>query len=160
MTLLKRSAGWHLSCYHRCDSYHLARARKRKSDQLSEHNDCSPVKTRTTVGNTDLHKVNVCFFCGEPAAKDGLCIAATPKLNSMVREAATELQDRALLVKLGVIELVAQDAQYHPKCLVGLYNRQRKFHESLSATNQESEWKALAMAELVSHIEEETRYSE
>ena len=95
------------------------------------------------------------FFCGEIGGKNGLHDASTPDMNTRVRNSATFLQDRALLVKLGTTDLVAQNAQYHAKCLAAIYNRERHAREySTGGETKEAESKALALAELVTFIEE------
>jgi hypothetical protein len=124
-TLEKHKAWWHKSCYNRFGSYHLTRVRKRKSDEDTELEECSPVKTRTSIGAFPQIVV-VCFLCGEQGGKDGLHIALTKDITVNVRKAATALRDRPLLAKIGTTDLVAQDAQYHKACLTSLYNRERQ----------------------------------
>ena len=122
--LESNNAWWHKACYNQFDSLHLARAKKCKSEENTEC--CSPVKTRTITGSTKVSKSNLCFFCGEEGGKEGLHIASTKEIDSHVRKAATTLQDRILLAKLGSTDLIAQEAQYHKNCLSSLYNRERK----------------------------------
>lgn len=83
-TLESHRAWWHKICYNKFDSYHLARARKRKSNEQTD--ECSPVKTRTSIGNVTVHSINVCFFCGELGGKDGLHIASTKDLDTGLDE--------------------------------------------------------------------------
>ena len=42
-----------------------------------------------------------------------------------VPHCALQLQDKPLLAKLSAGDMAAQDAEYHVKCLVSLYNRAR-----------------------------------
>ena len=51
--------------------------------------------------------------------------ASTLELDARVRHCALQLQDKPLLAKLSAGDMVAQDAEYHVKCLVSLYNRAR-----------------------------------
>ena len=56
---------------------------------------------------------------------------------------------------MGTTDLVAQNAKYHRNCLTELYNRERRAQETTtSESSQEAEMRALALAELVSYIEE------
>ena len=113
------------------------------------------MKTRKNIGIAKVHHTNVYFFCGEIRGKDVLHDASTPGMNTRVRNTATFLQDRALLVKLGTTDLMAQNAQYQAKCLAALYNRERHVREySAGGETKEAESKALALAELVTFIEE------
>ena len=63
------------------------------------------------------------------------------------------MEDELLLAKLSAGDLIAQDAQYHPQCLVSLYNRARE-----TKSNEESDVDTvnhgIALAELVSYIED------
>ncbi|PIK35048.1 hypothetical protein BSL78_28134 [Apostichopus japonicus] len=52
--------------------------------------------------------------------------AATFQMDRRVRACATLLGDTELLGRLSGWDMVALDAQYHPQCLIGLYNRTRK----------------------------------
>ena len=66
------------------------------------------------------------FFCGKQAeGEDSVHRASTLELDARVRHCALQLQDKPLLAKLSVGDMVAQDAEYHVKCLVSLYNRAR-----------------------------------
>jgi hypothetical protein len=73
-----------------------------------------------------VHETNVCFFCGKQEGKDSLHAASTQNIDTRVRKAATTLRDRALLAKLGTTDLIAQGAQYHARCLIDLYNLEKK----------------------------------
>ena len=56
--------------------------------------------------------------------------------------------------------MIALDAQYHPRCLIGLYNRTRKAQSTGSQdTNQERAMSAVVFAELVLYIDK-TRQDE
>ena len=65
------------------------------------------------------------------------------------------------LVDGSVGDMVALEAKYHTKCLVGLYNRARraKAKSGLKSTGEEDIMSKIAFAELVMYIEE-TRYSD
>ena len=64
------------------------------------------------------------------------------------------LEDMELLVKLSTADMVALEAKYHTKCLVGLYNRARKAKEGFKDTDERKVASGIAFAELVMYIEE------
>ena len=78
-----------------------------------------------------------------------------------MKTCAQLLEDTELLAKLSVGDMVALEAKYHTKCLVGLYNRARraKAKSGLKSTGEEDIMSRIAFAELVMYIEE-TRYSD
>ena len=77
------------------------------------------------------------------------------KVNSRALESARLLEDEALLAKLSAGDVMAQEVKYHPKCLTGLYNRVRSLERSKrAAVSNEDMINSLALAELVSYIED------
>uniref|UniRef100_UPI00358F83C1 uncharacterized protein n=1 Tax=Myxine glutinosa TaxID=7769 RepID=UPI00358F83C1 len=81
-------------------------------------------------------------------------------MDKRVRACATLLGDTELLGRLSGGDMIALDAQYHPRCLIGLYNRTRKAQSTGSQdTKQERAMSAVVFAELVLYIEE-TRQDE
>lgn len=65
------------------------------------------------------------------------------------------LGDTELLAKLSPGDMVALEATYHTKCLVGSYNRARKAKaEGLKGTDQKEITSGIVFAELVMYIEE------
>jgi hypothetical protein len=156
-TLRKNKAKWHKSCYNNCSKLKYERAlRKRKSEDNLQMTD--PVKTRAQVGSITYRDSeeshSVCFFCEEMGGT--LHKAATLAIDTRVRSAATQLQDRKLLTKLASGDMHAIDAVYHASCLAGLYNRVRKMQQTSANENeaQSISLEAIALAELVSYIEE------
>ena len=72
-----------------------------------------------------------------------------------MRVCATLLGDAELLSRLSDGDMIALEAQYHPRCLIKLYNRTRKAQSTGSQdTNQERTMSAVVFAELVLYIEE------
>lgn len=63
---------------------------------------------------------DICFFCRQPAGNEDFREAATLQLDKIVCAAASLLQDTELVGRLSVGDMVAIEAKYHPKCLVGL----------------------------------------
>ena len=105
---------------------------------------------------------DTCFFCRQPAGHDGLREAATFQLDQWVRTCATLLEDTELLRQLSAGAMVAIEAKYHIKRLVGLYNRARKANlEGLDDNGQGNAASVsdIVFAELVLYIEE-TRQDE
>ena len=77
-------------------------------------------------------------------------------LDKNVRQCALELQDTVLLAKLSAGDLISQEAVYHKKCLVSLYNKAVRAKSSTSSKNDDNyEISAsIAFAELCSYIED------
>ncbi len=71
-----------------------------------------------------------------------------------VRECALILGDMDLVRKLSTGDMRAQDAKYHRNCLVSLYNRKRSQKIGTEKEEKEKIIKAIALAELIAHIEE------
>ena len=69
---------------------------------------------------------------------------------------ATELKDTILLAKLSSGDMVAKDAVYHKHCLTGLFTRHRSSirQKESSVFDDKLSCEAMALAELVSYIEE------
>ena len=105
---------------------------------------------------------DICFFCRQPAGHDGLHDAATFQLDKRVCTSASLLQDTELLWRLSAGDMVALEAKYHTRCLVGLYNRARKANlEGLddNGQGQAASASGIVFAELFLYIEE-TRQDE
>ena len=80
--------------------------------------------------------------------------ASTLELDARVRHCALQLQDKPLLAKLSAGDMVAQDAEYHVKCLVSLYNRARGTETYSAESDADAVNHGIAFAELVSYIED------
>ena len=80
--------------------------------------------------------------------------ASTLELDARVRHCALQLQDKPLLAKLSAGDMVAQDAEYHVKCLVSLYNRARGTEKYSAESDADAVNHGIAFAELVSYIED------
>ena len=98
---------------------------KRKYEDAAS--DDVSVKTRRTAEDVSLTQ-DACFFCDGKHGK--LHKASTMGLDFKVRECAHDLQDRTLLAKLSVGDMVAADAVYHNACLANLYRRAQKLRET------------------------------
>ena len=133
----------------------LKRAKKRAcSESPAQESEC---KRRSQPSHTPEMKQDVCFFCRQPAGNEGLREAATFQLDNRVCAAASLLQDTELLGRLSAGDMVAIEAKYHPRCLVGLYNRARKANlEGLEDNGQghTASTSGVVFAELVLYIEE------
>ena len=80
--------------------------------------------------------------------------ASTLELDVRVRQCALQPQDKPLLAKLSAGDLVAQDAEYHEKCLVSLYNRARRAKTCSTELDGDDVNHGIAFAELVSYIDD------
>ena len=148
-------AKWHDTCSLKFNKTKLQRAEKRKAspkDSLS-----SDVRKKFTRRSKEEvpPAVHRCFFCdGDADAGESLHKASTLELDARVRKCALELQDKLLLAKLSLGDIVAQDAEYHIKCLVALYNRARASKSCSSDCDVDAINHGVAFAELVSYMEE------
>ncbi|CAC5382291.1 unnamed protein product [Mytilus coruscus] len=74
-------------------------------------------------------------------------------IDKRVRECALELQDTVLLAKLSVGDLISQEAKYHAKCLIKLYNKASRQTPKTKKENQESVIHGIVLAELIEYID-------
>ena len=79
---------------------------------------------------------------------------ATLEVDKHVRNCAVALGDSNLLAKLSAGDMVALDAKYHKKCLVGLYNHARKVNCDRAKSDETEIVSGIAFAELVMFVEE------
>jgi len=97
-----------------------------------------------------------CLFCEDIHGE--LHKAETMTLDARVRQMATDIKDTQLLSKLAAGDLVAIDSVYHRNCLRSFYNRHRSLtRRSIHEPNDQMNAESLALAEVISHIEEYTR---
>ena len=97
------------------------------------------------------------FFLAEGgSASEPLREVTTLGLDSRVRKCAHDLQDECLLAKLSSKDMVAQEAKYHPKCLVALYNKAANVKtEDLDQHDRSDKLcKGIAIAELLAYLDE------
>ena len=100
---------------------------------------------------------DICFFCRQAAANEGLREAATFKLDHWVCAAAPLLQDTEILGRLSTGDMVAIEAKYHTRCLLRLYHLARRATlEGLEDNGQghAASTSGVVFAELVLYIEE------
>ena len=94
------------------------------------------------------------FLCGG-------CISITEvttlRLDSRVRKCVHDLQDEHLLAKLSSKDTIAQEAKYHPKCLVALYNKAAALHAEYLDQHDRSDKLShgIALAELLALMKQE-----
>ena len=148
-TLRSHKAVYHKSFYLKFANDKLKRAQKRTSAMSVQ---LSPMKTRRSL-DTSIQEPK-CFFCNESGGE--MHKASTENIDSHVREYATKLCDTSLLAKLATSDMHALDAQYHRKCFIALYNRMRKHckDDARFIGDNLMSVEAVALAELVSHMEE------
>lgn len=153
-TLIQNRAKWHKSCRNKFSNLKLNRAeKKRKSagDVQADTSNRSKI-TRRSCGVSTITTREICFFCGE--ASGDLHEAATFNMDQKVRKCARELQDTVLLAKLSAGDLISQEAVYHTRCLVSLYNRARGLKTDSNQDKVTERLQGIALAELVGYIEE------
>eukprot|EP00058_Branchiostoma_floridae_P011619 XP_002597107.1 hypothetical protein BRAFLDRAFT_76362 [Branchiostoma floridae] len=163
-TFKEQSARWHKSCYLKFGNTKLERAKERKRKSTEEEDSPSKrVFTRSSL--TDENGVCVqpdsksciCFLCDKGGTNETLHEVSTFQLDYRVRKCAQDIQDDDLLAKLSGGDLIALEAKYHARCLVSLYNRaSRMVHQKAGGSNEET-CKGIALAELLTYIEERRR---
>ena len=88
--------------------------------------------------------------------------ASTFNIDTRVRDCAHQLQDKVLIAKWSAVgNMISQEAVYHAKCLVELYNKAERSKQS-PINGNEKRIQGIALAQVVAHIEEtraETRGS-
>ena len=109
--------------------------------------------TRRNSTETVCTMANKCFFCDENSSD--MRKASTFKLQENVQRCALVLQDSVLLAKLSAGDMMAQDAMYHPKCLVALYRTAEKVENTCDDKEYSGKQRhAISLAELLTYIEE------
>ena len=129
----------------------------RKTQEIARrsYDDDTGSLQKSTRKSEKRASIETYFFCDKPAP-DGEFLtrkASTFGLDMNVRKAAMKLQEKSPLAKLSAGDLIAQDAQYHLKCLNSLYNRARE-KKSSEDSDKDRMNHSLAFAELISYIEE------
>ena len=154
MTLVANSAHYHQSYRLKFNNTKYVRAEKRfrvlKAD-VPVLPACKRSRSRSTE---DCVTKNVCFFCGEASGNSVMHEAATFQIDKRVHACAVQLEDTELLAKLSTGDMVALEAKYYSKCLVGLYNRARMIKSEGGNIDETNEISTIAFAELVMYTEE------
>ena len=128
----------------------LKRADKRKRQEELEFPQRSKF-TRACSSATTSKAEKSCFFCGR--SSEALLEASTFNIDTRVRECAHQLQDKTLIAKLSAGDMISQEAVYHAKCLVALYNKAERSKQS-TINGNEKRFQGIALAQLVAYIEE------
>ncbi|CAG2184944.1 ADAMTS9 [Mytilus edulis] len=106
-SFIDHKACWHKSCNFKLNKTKLNRAEKQTShERIDDKATTSKKKTRHSFSVQSTSNPSVCFFCNGNGQQDLL-------------ESSTFGQD----TRLSAGDLIAQEAKYHSKCLVSLYNR-------------------------------------
>ena len=151
-TLMIHSAKWHKTCSLKFNKQALQRLSRKQTKQRSQNSGTSGVQTRSAFGHTT--GLDLCFFCNEPAGTTNLHEASTHKLDLKVRRYALQLEDRKLLAKLSVGDMIALEAKYHRNCLTTSYNKARQATEKQEKERNYSYLHGIAFAELVAYMED------
>ena len=172
-TLSRHRACWHQTCRSRLlHTTSLSRKRRHEdvaaNDELLDHTDVNisdkPTvitsrSTRTSSGITDEIDNLLCFFCNE-RGKDLRQVMTWP-VDEQVRKCAAITHDNMLLSKLARGDMIAQEAKYHPVCLLALYRtaaqkQPEQFDVNVGTSDQPSEMdvNSLALAELIAYMED------
>ena len=112
----------------------------------------STLRTRYTCDTKSVEPT--CFFCEEPAGLTCPHEDSTFEIDSRVRKFAQELQDTKLLAKLAPGDMIASEAKYNAKCLVGLSNKVSRVDTRSDSDDADDHLHGIAFAQLVSYMEE------
>ncbi|CAG2246636.1 unnamed protein product [Mytilus edulis] len=154
-SFIDHKACWHKSCNLKLNRTKLNRAEKRTSRESIDEATTSKKKTRHSFSVQSTSNPSVCFFCNENG-QEALHESSTFGQDTRVRECAVKLNDTLLLAKLSAGDLIAQEAKYHSKCLVSLYNRASRIEMKNDnvESKKERQIHGIAFSELVSYINE------
>jgi hypothetical protein len=168
-TLSAHCAKWHKSCRNVYNKTMLDRALKRKSalEQASsaccDHSSLSSDDivmesserfTRSCL-DSSFSVMSSCFICNQTEAAGQLHQVTSFDVDYRVRNCAHVLQDSSLLAKICNGDLIALEAKYHARCLVGLYKQaDTKQKENAASEPIRSCTDSLVFAQLTEYISE------
>ncbi|KAI0233264.1 hypothetical protein LSAT2_016441, partial [Lamellibrachia satsuma] len=109
----------------------MAMALKRRWLQIMLSNiihagSCKCTRSYSRSSRMENMAQEACFFCRQLAGTDGLHQTATFQMDSRVQPCAVLHEDTELLRRLSAGGMVALEAKYHTKRLMGLHSRARK----------------------------------
>ena len=155
LTLLRHRAKWHPSCkamIKKSKTKRLHQATKKRHASAPTH--CAP-DPKYTRSKCESFSTKHCFFncTNETNAENPLRQVMTKQLDSRLREYAKVLENEQLITRLSAADLIAQQAKYHDRCALNLFNeakaRLRKDHG-----HGHSLWHSLTFAGLLDYIED------
>jgi len=130
----------------------LATPLRKAENDVSHSSTGSPGERET--GKKMRSKVDAFDPKSYAALPGTLLNASTFDLGQKVHACAVELNDKRLLVNLASGDLMPQEAKYHTKCLVSLYNRCRLAVNKRQGKNKKTVCEGLALADIIWFIEE------
>ena len=168
---IKNNGKFHKSCNNKFSDLKLERAEKRSridhQPEILPESDVNDEQEITETFQTTNRRSSLractmvsvepskCLFCDKT---DGtLRKVMTFDLEKRVRKCAVILNDNALLGKLSSGDLIAQEAVYHPICLLSLYrNSEKKTEDEDTSENEFNKLiNAQVFAELAQYMEQE-----
>ncbi len=151
-------AKWHEGCYNKFNNLKLKRAEKRKAQFQNDSVNGTKITRNNSGAAANASFQDKCFFCG--VASGDLHQASTFNVDSRVRKCAIDLEDTLLLAKLSAGDMISQEAVYHDRCPVSLYNRASRQTASETSSTGTKRLEGIALAELTSFMEETRANSE
>ena len=151
-TFVENDAIFHQKCVVRYTAEKLKRKLDQsKNEEVVEKLVIEPKITRRSFNASNFTKT--CFFCGEV---EDLITCRTLTLYEHVKIWATFLSDARLLAKLSEGDIVATEAQYHKKCLTGVFNQYRsKKREEVPETELLRDIEQKALGDVVEYIKDQ-----
>ena len=163
-TLKERKAVWHKTCRNSFSNAYLERAKKGKYDRENEKANSYVFGTESTFSSVKARHSGhpcssfraYCLFCDLSDVAAIFPAGSTLEVKRIVRECASLVNDNRLIGKLASEDIVAIEAKYHAKGLVGLYNQAAKLKLSLNSENdslsEAIDIKELAFSKLAAFI--------
>lgn len=157
-TLLENHAKWHKICRNKFNDLKLQRELKKRNSSENNTKETPSKVTRLNTGAAASTIQEVCFFCNN-SGQEKLHKVCTFNIQNQITKCAIDLEDNLLLAKLSAGDLIAQEAVYHKKCYTDLRNRVRDL-ETKDVDTDFKIAKGVALAELISSIEEEAEINQ
>jgi hypothetical protein len=152
--LCSNHGSWHKSCHLKFSVSKVKKAQER-ADRKRKNKEEVPAPTYTKRQAT--HQANAqCLFCKEGDDRDKLRCFSVLETDKSIRQMALKLQYFELLGRMSEGDLIAIEAKYHLKCLMGLKNRYRSLMAQKTQDTEEEDEKmdeSVAFVELIEYIE-------
>ena len=156
LTLLRHSAKWHPSCKAMIKKLKIKRlhqAIKKRHASAPTHSAPYPKYTRSKF---EPFSTKHCFFNCTTETNTENPLRQMKQLDSRLMEYAKVLEDDQLITRLSAADLIAQEAKYHDRCALNLFNeakaRLRKDYGHSESCHLL--WHSLAFAELLDYTED------
>ena len=154
LSLFNNKASYHKNCRSMFNSRQMERMKaKSVSVDTQPTQDRTPVQSRVEGSRhltPEVQEEAVCYFCNKPKdEKSSLHLVHSFRLDQRVRRCAKLLDDTYLYAKLQQGDMIAQDAQYHRKCILELYRNASKRKLEGCYTDDQRQLQGIAFSEII-----------